>query len=484
MDQPPAQTPVRWARRQRVDDRRIIRKQVRRADRAPPGGLLRGRLAQPGGCRCVLRRDGDRRSEPRWRRAKALPVRALLGWPGKPLHSARAQAIPGGQVEARALLAAIPGTAEDQPVLRPRQRHIKQAPGLALGGAFRLKACCRQAARILILARRPDRHSIDREQRTRRARRGRSGVRQDHDGCLQALGAMHGHHPHRTAGFSEIPLDLAGISFHRREEGLQGRTGLAVMGKRAREQRLDRVARRRAETRTDPVPAGLRALHRPVEHRREELKRRQGAPLEHPFQKSTRCVEDGVLGRLQPRPQALRLALMGEREEMLVVIHQVAERAAQDFRQRQVIFRHQSKADEIEQVLHADMIFQGQPVRAGHGQVLALQFLDQGIKKPALALAHQDQHVTGLSRLARPGPVGIFHPDGLTPVDQRAHFSRHLSRKPRLGGILAHGIHRRLPGVVRIELDRRFDRPELDTAGLVGASGLMAHAVGLFRHEP
>ena len=67
------------------------------------------------------------------------------------------------------------------------------------------------------------------------------GVRQDDDGRLQALGAVHGHETDPAAGLLQIALDLHLAAAEPTEKALQRRGMQAFVGKGQREQLVQRV---------------------------------------------------------------------------------------------------------------------------------------------------------------------------------------------------------------------------------------------------
>ena len=66
-------------------------------------------------------------------------------------------------------------------------------------------------------------------------------VRQENDRCLQTLGAVHRHHPHRAGALLQVPLDLLGAHLQPMEEALEGGNRLLLVEDRQGQELLDRV---------------------------------------------------------------------------------------------------------------------------------------------------------------------------------------------------------------------------------------------------
>ena len=85
-----------------------------------------------------------------------------------------------------------------------------------------------------------------------------------------------------------------------------------------------------------------------------------------PFQQAAQEIRGslhiGILAVLNTSPQRHAfVALASERIEIAVIVHQAEEWPAQDFRQRQVRLRQNRKPQQVQAILHADMVEQLQP---------------------------------------------------------------------------------------------------------------------------
>ena len=126
-----------------------------------------------------------------------------------------------------------------------------------------------------------------------------------------------------------------------------------------------------------------------------------------PFQQAAQEIRGslhiGILAVLNTSPQRHAfVALASERIEIAVIVHQAEEWPAQDFRQRQVRLRQNRKPQQVQAILHADMVEQLQPVCARDRQAHRFQRPDHRIEQTARPSAHQYQNVLGLHRPAHP----------------------------------------------------------------------------------
>ena len=167
--------------------------------------------------------------------------------------------------------------ADIEPLLGAGHRDIEQPPMLlALEPVLRLDLRLERLGE-LVLARAEQRHRRPDRVRAVVARAAcrasgrdrRSRVGEDHDRRLQALRAVHGHHPHRVERRRGIAHDLDVAAREPVEEALQRRRARALEFERAGEQFLDRIARLRAE----PLEQLAPAVERPRQQGLEELVR-------------------------------------------------------------------------------------------------------------------------------------------------------------------------------------------------------------------
>ena len=83
------------------------------------------------------------------------------------------------------------------------------------------------------------------------------GVGEDHDGGLQTLGPVNGHHPHLAAGSVHVAFDLDIAGVHPREETGQCGQGAAFVKQCLRQQFVNCLGALRAKPRDQFFPPAL-----------------------------------------------------------------------------------------------------------------------------------------------------------------------------------------------------------------------------------
>ena len=191
----------------------------------------------------------------------------------------------------------VPVSGDQQPVLRARQRHIQQPPVFFMRFGFRNQPRPRRRLDIAILARRPDQRSVHGQDGIARQFRFRGCIRQDHDRRLQPLRPVHRHDPDFRTRLRQVALDLHGSRLKRRHEQLKRRRPGRIMRQCARQQGLDRIARRRAEPCIQLRPTRKPCCIRLVQHCREKLERRQPGPVGQRLKEAANLDHVQVLAR-------------------------------------------------------------------------------------------------------------------------------------------------------------------------------------------
>ena len=237
---------------------------------------------------------------------------------------------------------------------------------------------------------------------------GRAGVGQDDDGGFEALGAVDGHHPYLVLRSGEFALHLAAAPLDGVEKGLEAGRFARVESGGAIDEGGDGLARRAAEAREDQLPPRARQAGAAFERVGEEFERRLMPAGQHVFEEG----RDGQVRGLNRGPEAAS-ARIGDGEELIVV--EAAERTFEDFGEREVVFRTQREADEVEQVLHGERVEQLDAVCAGDGNVLAFQRLQDAVEQAAGAAAHEDEEIAGPD-----GALLVLFPDGGAGIDLAA----------------------------------------------------------------
>ena len=196
--------------------------------------------------------------------------------------------------------------------------------------------------------------------------------------------------------------------------------------------------------------------------------------------------EDRVGRFAKPLPERGAAAIMGEREEVGVIVDEAAKGSAQDLGQGEVIGREEGEADKVEAVLHTDMVEEDETVSARDGEVLILKGADEGIEKDA-ALAHKDEDVFGPHRALLPSACAIlqtrFVPDGFAAMDHGGNLGRDIAGEAVLRRALTDMVQRGVPGVGLTLLLMRGDGPEVDAPGLIIAFGPVGEDVGFVRRQ-
>ena len=268
------------------------------------------------------------------------------------------------------------------------------------------------------------------------------GVGQDDDGCLQAFGTVHRHHPHLVAGDLHVAFDVGPGCAQPGDEALQRRCFAAFIVERAIEKFVERVVGLVTEARKKALATSLGPQYACIEPEWRLLVR----PLRKAIEPLDRRREAWVHGRLRPQCRVQRcLALPGDLEQVLVV--QPEQRRLEHGGQGEVVGRQQQRIREHHQIHDRDMLGQHQPIGAGHRHMGILERADDRLEHGA-TLAHQYQHVTGARALLRP----------------TLDVCRDLRRQPDLRALFRQLVERRIPGLDLALLLRLDGVPDLDEA--------------------
>ena len=142
------------------------------------------------------------------------------------------------------------------------------------------------------------------------------GVGQDDDGCFQAFGTVHRHHPHLVAGDLHVAFDVGPGCAQPGDEALQRRRFAAFIVERPIEKFVERVVGLVTEARKKALAASLGPQYACIEPERRLLV----CPLRQAIEPVDRRREPRVRGRLRPQCRVQRrLALPGDLEQVLVV---------------------------------------------------------------------------------------------------------------------------------------------------------------------
>ena len=214
-------------------------------------------------------------------------------------------------------------------------------------------------------------------------------IGENDDGRLQALGPVHGHHPH-------LPARIVGVAFEvgiRRvepfDEAREARHMRTFVGEGGVEQFVDRIVRLTPQS-GDELAASLpRPGQQPCQQRLRGLV--VGA-REQLLQLFARFHDEGIAGIAQMPPQAQVLVARDMREQ--IVLRPSHQRRGQEVRQRQIVERLRGEPQRRHQVLDRQRRAQPQPVHPGDRDTLGVQFRHDLPRKLA-ALAQQDHDVAG-----------------------------------------------------------------------------------------
>ncbi len=206
------------------------------------------------------------------------------------------QCVPGLIIHACTVLE----TADVKPLLRPRQRHIEQAPMLVqrlrirrLLGSLHGKRCNRIRHReqdaVIGIEQLPLLRVGSRSRR----------IRQDHYVGLKPLRPMYCHHANLIAPAFHVALDLGPTAFDPMQEAFQRRRVLHLVRKGKRKKFLDCVTRLRAQPRKQLQPHPANGQNLRVEFiRRHEIRPRQAFRKKVP-----RIIERCIRAALQSPPK-------------------------------------------------------------------------------------------------------------------------------------------------------------------------------------
>ena len=133
--------------------------------------------------------------------------------------------------------------ADIEPVLGPRHGHVQQAAVLVVADGVRRRPGRRRRLVAVALVGRPQHQlpALGPEQGRARGPRHLHSVGQDHDRRLQALGPMHGHHPHRAPALLQVALHLRLAGGEPMQEALQRRRVGALVGQGQGQKLIDGV---------------------------------------------------------------------------------------------------------------------------------------------------------------------------------------------------------------------------------------------------
>ena len=459
--------------------------QGRRGGVARAGRLGRGQAARPV-------RHGGRRGDCRGGGRQGVGIGAVAidlhvadrDLAQARLHDRRGQGAADDVVPAAPVEAVLDGhAADDQPVAGAGQGDIEQAQALVPGRVLAPRPRRRRRRAVVGLARRPqETAALGVEQRPAQGQGAAGGVGQEDHRRLQTLGAVGGHHPHLALAVLLLAFDVDLGRGHVGDEGLQGvdapRLGRQGLGQEGVEGVLGLGAQpgENAGAHRAAVPV------QPGQHAGVEVERRAGLGLGlGPAQEGAGVGPAFALVAApgQGRPDR---ALARLDEVVEVLLGNVAERAAQQSGQGQIVLGEQGELGEADQVLEHHVVRQLQPVGPAHRRALALQRPDDLVEQ-GLAPAHQDQEVAVARR--PPGPRLLVE-HRLAPIDGRLDLAGDapgqllvrpfgrlgVDRRPRIGVVLGLGP------LQRPQVDRPAARRPVGDMDhrLLGGQGVRAQA--------
>ena len=170
-----------------------------------------------------------------------------------------------------------------------------------------------------------------------------------------------------------------------------------------------------------------------------------------------------IVARKQTIDQALAVAAVGQRKDILVVASEIAPRPFQNAGKRKIVSGIERDLHQRQAILHREFVAQHHAIGAGDGELLALERLDQ-LAEHRPALTHQRQHIAGAH-----GSKRAFFPHRLARFDHRLDVFGDALRQHDMSAALALQVHRRIPRLGVGDSRLRRQRPHFDDAALVRA---------------
>ena len=439
-------------------------------------GFGPGNPAQPGrDCRDNRRRPGAGRSQDLWVWAEPPEAEVIAVDPpnlvAQPVGKGFGDGAPP-PLELVFIPVAGQDSAEDQAVPRTGQPHIEQAVELAARVPAAVLPGPGLGLAVLVTRAEPEEGSVMGPDQARPPGIREGHVRQDDDRGFKPLGAVGGHDPHlvrpggvHLPGHVDIqPVQVGGIALQVPGPGLFEFQGLL-------QEHPEGLLGLPAKAGQEPLPLGAPAGAGRLENPDNEVVRRVARPCPgHPPQEvsSLGPVAPAVSGApLQGVPERRIGAVPCQVEQALV--GDVAEWAAQEGGEGQVVAREEGESDQAPQVLEKDVFGQLQPVGTAHGHAAPLQ-LAQDLVEERAAPADQDQDV---APGRGPSSLRLLVTYGLAPAHDLTDLADHPPGQDPRAGVGSQGVGRVLPGVPRFLLRGRHEVPEVHAPGIL-APGLMA----------